>query len=146
MRYLFVFLLVGLVSSCEDVYTLEEVVIRNNGDSAFLKKDMTPVTGIVEDNYANGKMKFTAEYKNGEAVGDAKYWHENGQLMYEANIKNRKNLSYKFWYENGQFMGEFTNEDGEINFSKCYDEYGNEMADCKVPLRNFLRKLGFIFK
>ena len=65
MKYLFVFLLVGLVS-CGDAssnasenvkpklkeYSLDEVKVT----IFFFKKDMKPVTGIVRDWYENGQF------------------------------------------------------------------------------------------
>ena len=99
MRYLFVFLLVGLVS-CTDAssnasenvkpklkeYSWDEVTIPN--DIMLVKKNIKPVTGIVRDWYENGQLKFEWNYKDGKEDGLHRGWWEDGKLFKEINYKD----------------------------------------------------------
>ena len=137
MKYLFVFLLIGLVS-CGDAYenvkpklkeySWDEVTIPND-TMAFFKNDMKPVTDVVRDRYEDGQLKYERNYKDGELDGLWRGWYENGQLKFEYNFKDdkRDGLS-KGWYENGQFKDEANWKDGKlISYEKCYDENGNKI-------------------
>ena len=94
MKYLFVFLLLGLVS-CGDAssnasenvkpklkeYSIYEITIPND-TMAFFKYDMKPVTGFVREWYLNGgQVKSECNYKDGK--WDLwKGWNEDGQLQF----------------------------------------------------------------
>ena len=126
MKYLFVFLLVGLVS-CGDAssnasenvkpklkeYSLDEVKVNAN-HMVFFKKDMKPVTGIVRDWYENGQLQYDGNFKDGKRDSLCRTWYEDGQLMYDNNFKDgkRDGLSRE-WYENGQLKFEYNFKDGK---------------------------------
>ncbi|MDC0272173.1 hypothetical protein OAM07_05065 [Crocinitomicaceae bacterium] len=136
MKYLFVFLLIGLVSCGDDAsenakpklkeYSMDEVTFPNN-KMAFFKKDMKPVTGIVRGWNEDGQLWIEGNYKDGREVGLHRIWHTNGQLRVERNYKDgkRDGLS-RGWYENGQLEYEQNFKDGELISERCWDEDGNE--------------------
>ena len=143
MKYLFVFLLLGLVS-CGDAssnasenvkpklkeYSMDEVTIPND-KMAFFKKDMKPVTGIVRAWDEYGQLQYECNFKDGKKVGLERAWYENGQLWVEFNYKNGEldGLSRK-WYGNGQLWIESNYKDGELISQKCWDVDGT-LKECE---------------
>ena len=138
MRYLFVFLLIGLVSCGDDAtgdvkkvvtpklneYSEDEVTYPNG--IVYLKKNMKPVTGIVRDNYESGQLKYEKHYEDGKLNGLARGWYESGQLEQECNLKGGKLYGLRReWYENGQLKVEANLEDGSILSKKTFDRNGN---------------------
>ena len=128
MKYLFVFLLVGLMVSCGDAsgdasenvkpklkeYSYDEVTKPN--DILLLKKNMKPVTGIVKGNYEDGKLEYEGNYKDGKYDGLHRYWYEDGQLRSEGNWKDDKlDGLWRSWHENGQLESEDNYKDGMID-------------------------------
>jgi len=122
MKYLFVFLLLGLVS-CGDAssnasenvkpklkeYSIYEITIPND-TMAFFKYDMKPVTGFVREWYEDGQLKSECNYKDGKRDGAEKGWYEDGQLKSECNYKDGKWDLWKGWNEDGQLQ--FNYKDG----------------------------------
>ena len=47
---------------------------------AYLKHDMSLVTGTVKEWHENGQLVFEANFKDGKKVGVHTRWHENGQF------------------------------------------------------------------
>ena len=128
MKYLFVFLLLGLVS-CGDAssnasenvkpklkeYSWDEVTMPND-TIAFFKKDMKPVTGVVRDRYEDGQLKSEYNFKDGKLDGLCRERYEDGQLMYDGNFKDDKRDGLcRAWYENGQLLYEYNYKDGKID-------------------------------
>ncbi|MCH1478554.1 MAG: toxin-antitoxin system YwqK family antitoxin, partial [Crocinitomicaceae bacterium] len=98
MKYLFLFLLVGLVS-CGDVN--EE--LKEKGKHTIKKHFDTGE--ILEEQYLNGKKE-----------GISKKWYKNGKLKSEANYKGgKKEGPCKNWYSNGQLKSEFVYKDGKYD-------------------------------
>ena len=122
MKYLFVFLLLGLFS-CGDAssnasenvkpklkeYSIYEITIPND-TMAFFKYDMKPVTGFVREWYEDGQLKSECNYKDGKRDGAEKGWYEDGQLKSECNYKDGKWDLWKGWNEDGQLQ--FNYKDG----------------------------------
>ena len=84
---------------------------------AYLKGDMSLVTGKVKESYKNGQLGYEATFKDGKMDGVNKSWYKDGQLKSEAAYKDGKmNGVNKFWNEDGQLAYEETwkddNEDG----------------------------------
>ena len=173
MKYLFSFLLVGLVSCGNDAssnaseslkpklkeYTIDEVemptgisLISKTDTIAFLKKDMTPFTGVVISRYDNGSLYSKRTFKNGQLNGITRIWFFKGQLQKEINYKNNQaDGLYQVWYKNGQLFNEAIYKDGELDglmrvwnrngqlsqekifdhgklvSGKCWDKNGNEI-------------------
>jgi len=140
MKYLFVFLLLGLVS-CGDAssnasenvkpklneYTEDEVTYPNG--IVYLKKNMKPVTGILRDWHENGQLKTETNCKDGKLNGLARGWYENGQLEYEYNYEEGKFADglCRNWHKNGQLKAEGTFKGNNRISAKCYDENGNKI-------------------
>ena len=138
MKYLFVFLLLGLVS-CGDAssnasenvkpklkeYSLDEVTIPND-TMAFFKYDMKPVTGFVREWYLNGgQVKSECNYKDGKRDGAKRFWYEDGQLKSECNYKDgKRDGAEKGWYEDGQLKSECNYKDGKWDLWKGWNEDG----------------------
>jgi len=137
MKYLFVFLLLGLVS-CGDAssnasenvkpklkeYSIYEITIPND-TMAFFKYDMKPVTGFVREWYEDGQLKSECNYKDGKRDGAEKGWYEDGQLKYECNYKDgKRDGAEKGWYEDGQLKSECNYKDGKWDLWKGWNEDG----------------------
>ncbi|MDC3309065.1 toxin-antitoxin system YwqK family antitoxin [Crocinitomicaceae bacterium] len=125
MKYLFVFLLLGLVS-CGDAssnasenvkpklkeYWLAEVTMPN--DTMFVKKDMKPLTGVIKEVHENGQLAYEYNFKDGELDGSYRVWYENGQLKKEGNNKDGNSVGlHRGWYEDGQLKYEEHYEEGK---------------------------------
>ena len=128
MKYLFVFLLLGLVS-CGDAssnasenvkpklkeYSWDDVTIPND-TMAFFKNDMKPVTGIVREWYENGQLRFEYNFKDGEWDGLQREWYKNGQLRFEYPYKDGEwDGLQRAWKENGQLLYEWNNKDAAVD-------------------------------
>jgi antitoxin component YwqK of YwqJK toxin-antitoxin module len=138
MKYLFVFLLLGLVS-CGDAssnasenvkpklkeYSIYEITIPND-TMAFFKYDMKPVTGFVREWYLNGgQVKSECNYKDGKRDGAKRFWYEDGQLKSECNYKDgKRDGAEKGWYEDGQLKSECNYKDGKWDLWKGWNEDG----------------------
>ena len=119
MKYLFVFLLVGLTSlvhaqtetakqpNCDDIEGIRTTYY--SGDD-LVPKDYTGIAFKCKD----GKVLLLYNYKEGKRDGLWRSWHENGQLRTEKNYKDGKGdgLSMR-WYENGQLQREYNYKDGK---------------------------------
>ena len=121
MKYLFVFLLVGLVS-CGDDATGDATGDAKNeiakqpdckdieglqiADRTLVPEDYTGVAFKCVD----GKVKWLYNYKDGN-VSLGRRWYENGQLSYEENDKDGL---YRSWNENGQLTSEKNDKDGKM--------------------------------
>jgi len=111
MKYLFVFLLVGLMVSCA------ETKYYKNGN---LKWQMTE--NIDKYWYENGQIK--SEWNRKDEV--RKEWYENGQLHYEWLEKDGKDDGLqRAWFENGQIKYELLYKNGEKISDKRWDKDGN---------------------
>ena len=128
------------------------VSFENNLPLAYLKKDMTLVTGVVTSKYDNGQLanQFTfingvrdglfkvwykkngqlsgeGIFKNGKIIGKLKTYFQNGQIKSEQNFTDdgKKSGSQKYWFENGQLRGQFQCvEDLQDGVSKLWYENG----------------------
>ena len=140
MRYLFVFLLVGLMVSCGgsdasgDTSEYVNAELKEYSDDEvtesnyilLLKNDMKPVTGIVRGWHENGQLWYEKNYKDGKRVGSHREWYENGQLEYEMNFKDGKEDGLcRGWGENGQLSYEANCKDGRYYNQKRWDKDGN---------------------
>ena len=98
---------------------------------AYLKHDMSLVTGTVKEWHENGQLVFEANFKDGKKVGVQKGWHENGQLWGEGNYKDgKKDGVFKRWYENGQLRYEWNFKNGkEDGVQKGWHENGRLRYD-----------------
>ncbi len=63
--------------------------------------------------YLSGKMKLEVTYKDGYPSGIARRYYENGNLMVESKMINRKNIYYKEYFENGKLKEEVYHEKEE---------------------------------
>ena len=113
-----------------------EVIIDNKDityvdDIAYLKHDMSLVTGTVKEWHENGQLVFEANFKDGKKVGVYTRWHENGQLWGEGNYKDgKKEGVFKRWHDNGQIRSEETFKDGTRDgVQKMWYENGQLRAD-----------------
>lgn len=99
---LVLFLLVsfGCVSQQENVY--HEDAITFVDEAAFLKKDMTLLTGTIIRYFDNGQLELSIKFKEGKLNGISKSWHKNGQLEEEENyVDGKKDGVTKGYTEDG---------------------------------------------
>ena len=69
-------------------YKASDVTIPNDS-LAYLKSDMTLVTGLVTSKYDNGQLAEQTTFKNGVRDGLFTLWYKkSGQLGVEGNYKN----------------------------------------------------------
>ena len=139
MKYLFVILMVGLVScggsdASGDTSEYVNAELKEYSDDEvtesnyilLLKNDMKPVTGIVRGWHENGQLWYEKNYKDGKRVGSHREWYENGQLEYEMNFKDGKEDGLcRGWGENGQLSYEANCKDGRYYNQKRWDKDGN---------------------
>ena len=150
MKYLFVFLLVGLSSICigQSRYAVDETNYYDKDMVVLLKSTNEPVTGVVYKNYSDGQLSWEINYKYGkqdglkrawflngpmrleenwiagELEGISRIWYWNGQLEVECNYKEgERDGLYRYWYENGQPMLEYNVRKGRKHglFRKWYE-------------------------
>ncbi|WP_197526458.1 toxin-antitoxin system YwqK family antitoxin [Botrimarina colliarenosi] len=58
--------------------------------------------GLREAWWPNGQPKLRAEYRLGQAIGQARWWHENGQLALQGDYEEGLAAgSWSWWRENG---------------------------------------------
>ena len=143
MKYLFLFLLVGLMASCgEDASgdatgdakrdTTGDATRDATGDAKneIAKqpncKDIdgfqTADISLIPNDYTgvafkcvDGKVIWLYNYKDGKLEGLCRHWHENGQLKYEYNFKDGKRDGLcRTWYEDGQLGWEDNYKDGKL--------------------------------
>ena len=103
MKTIIFFILIVFLFGCGDAsenvaaelkeFSMDLVTIPPNDSKAFLKYDMSPVTGIViEKNpqYKNDSLKSRFVFKDGLRDGMQTKWWENGNLRWECNFKEGK--------------------------------------------------------
>jgi len=113
MKYLFVFLLVGLTSIIfgQNRYHIDKTTFALKDSIVYLKSDMTPINGVLYCEFGENGMCV-----NGWRNGLHRVWYENGQLQYEANFKDGKvDGLYRDWYEDGQLQYETNCKDGYLD-------------------------------
>jgi len=112
-------------------YKSAEVTFNNN--LAYLKTDMSLLTGEINDNiykglfvngkeegfhrrwHKNGQLKREGNYINGKGEGFHRWWYKNGQLEAEGNFVNaNQDGLWRLWFENGQLKAEGNYVDGEM--------------------------------
>jgi len=120
MKYLFVFLLVGLMVSCGDSGDNSKQPSCDEIDGleiTFSDWDSNVGNRGVPGDYTgavyyceNGMVAMLTYFKNGNANGLSRGWYENGQLNYECNYLDWKKAGLsRTWYENGQLAREGKN-------------------------------------
>ena len=147
MKYLFVFLLVGLMSCGNDA--TGDVNVRTSETTKNDKKIETAkqpncdemdephytaltapldYTGIAF-NCEENKVRNLMTFKDGEANGLVRCWYgHNGQLMYEGNYLNdEEDGLWISWDATGFVMMEEYYKNGELISEKCFDESGNQI-------------------
>jgi len=74
------------------------------------------LSGLFEEWYQNGILKYRINYKNGERNGLSEEWYDDGKLMYKINFKdgNRDGLCEQ-WYDNGRLWLRKNYKSGVLN-------------------------------
>ena len=133
MKYLFVFLLLGIYSCGNDA--TKEVKVDSGkkkiktakqlncdeieGAELCNREDILDATifytGIVKC-CKNGKIRSFATFKKGKQNGLSRTWYDNGQLFREVNYKDGKADGLRRgWYDNGQLEHETNFKDNKEN-------------------------------
>jgi antitoxin component YwqK of YwqJK toxin-antitoxin module len=69
----------------------------------------------------NGQYYSFGFYKNGVAVGQWNYWHDNGQKQYEVSYKDGKyDGKWTEWFENGEIKSKKNYKGNQIEQQKNY--------------------------
>ena len=100
----------------------------------------TPFTGVSFDMWNEKQIKRSWTFKNVKVDGTYKLYFENGNMRYEANIKDDKLEGIvKEYYENGKIMNEGNYIHGKMNGTfKSY--FGNGQLDETYLATNGLRE------
>lgn len=117
MKYLFVFLLVGLNSSVigQNRYHVDETTARDCDYGFYpfkcpvvLKTTQKPITGIIYFERSNGEW-CESHYRDGKLNGISRVWYEK-----DGQLRNEKRYAYgiisgpdKAWHQNGQLWLEY---------------------------------------
>jgi len=134
MKYLFVFLLVGLMVSCGNDankkyqipqkvnrYPLDSVELSEKSNKVILKSTKQPVTGIVFENHSNGQNSSIENFRNGEWEGTQTYWYEDGQMDKKLHYKSGQKDGMQFyWYSDGQNSSIENFRNGEWEGTQTY--------------------------
>jgi len=73
------------------------------------------VTGIVEEFYDDGQLKFRTNYKDGKEDGLYESFYKHGQLKFRGNFKDGKRDGLSEWFhEDGNLTSTFTYRNGEL--------------------------------
>ena len=143
MKYIFVFLLLGIMVSCgvdatgseenetpglvtpdnevvgQIRFHADETDFKKDGKIVRKRKDNKPLTGVVFWKYDNGQLAYERNYKDGLLDGLSKAWHENGQLKSDVSYKNDQlNGIVRAWFS-----------EGTLEFDRYY-EMGNCIKGC----------------
>lgn len=86
----------GLILEKYEDGKIKNIFIHHDG------KRNGPALGL----YPSGNMKLEVIYKDDYPDGIGRRFFENGSLMVESKMVNRKNIYYKDYYENGQLKHE----------------------------------------
>ena len=115
MKYVFVFLLVGLTSlvhaQTAEQPNCDEIEGFQTADKDLIPEDYTGIAFKCKD----GKVKGIHHWKDGKEDGLMRYWWGNGQLNLEWNYKDGKlDGLRRSWYANGQIKDEMNYKDGQV--------------------------------
>ena len=104
MKYLFVFLLVGLVSACVPYIDGQQTKYYKNGQIKWINSPM-----MLKEYYKNGQIKIEFNYKDGKEDGLCREWYENGQIKREWTYKEGHwDGLCREWYIDGRIKSEKT--------------------------------------
>lgn len=99
-------------------------IIDPKGLNSF---DILYTDGLITAYHENGKPSFSATYRQGEQVGKAQSYYENGQLGAEYELTNQQTYVQKLWYVNGRpaadVISDYENEH-TLHEGKIWDEKG----------------------
>jgi antitoxin component YwqK of YwqJK toxin-antitoxin module len=92
--------------------TVKEVAM--NKGVLFLRSNSSPFTGLVNDKWPNGKLKYQCVYKDGQKDGPELAWHEDGAKKMAAQFKTgNQEGQTQHWWPNGQPMSMMTYLNGK---------------------------------
>ena len=147
MKYLFVFLYVGLMIGCGNDATQEASEVVSDDRKVNLNTETVEqpncdtIEGLqlvdindVPDTYSgiafecyNGKVSGMGNFKNGKFNGLVRSWWDNGQIEGEAYLKNGKLQGIvRSWSPNGTRDAEINYNDGQMDgFFTAWDNNDN---------------------
>lgn len=148
MKYLFVFLLLGLTSvansqtaeqpNCEDILGFH---INDNMNWSLVPEGYS---GEVFQCLEDCKVRYWCNYKDGKKEGLSRNWYENGQLYNERNYKDGERdgletdwydsgiLQSKQKFKDGRRVGTFRGwweSNGKLQYEYEYSESGDGQLD-----------------
>ena len=141
MRYLFVFLLIGLMVSCGNDASGEAVKKKTktakqpncddiDGFQYDKNKWPTDYTGIAFQ-CIDGKVVRLYNIKNGKREGFSKRWRSNGNYQKGNYKNNHPDGSFKTWNANGQLISESNYKDNMANgWQRDWHENGQLKYQC----------------
>ena len=99
---------------------------KEHGITVCTTRNFTPYTGIIKEEFSDGRLKVMAYFKDGRANGLRKEYYDNGQLKEESFYKNGKiDGLFVSYFKNGLIEQEAYYKDGKIDGRwKLYDQKG----------------------
>ena len=68
----------------------------------FQTNESEPHSGWTKKMYDSGQVQALARFKDGKMDGLVTLWHENGQKLGEATLKDGEEVSAKYWNSKGE--------------------------------------------
>ena len=162
MRYLLVFLLMGMLVSCGNDASGDETEVPkkvrktetakqpNCKDIKGLNYNEIAFKGVSKDylgfvyNCYDGKVIEISHYKDGKRNGMYREWYKNGQLRYEVNFKDGIISTEKSWDEKGRVSNtepysimSYSHMMGAHNL-RVFDDYNKGLAYAKIKQKPVL--------
>ena len=103
---------------CEKRIKLEETYKK--GDLMHLKKDHSPLCGVVYEMFDSVDVMMSEEYYKDGINYKSKRWYRNGILAEE-----RTSDFEKYWHRNGQLLVNVKYNGDDLSKGEFFDEYGN---------------------
>jgi antitoxin component YwqK of YwqJK toxin-antitoxin module len=115
MKQLFLFILLGIVFSCNPQNQQEEArseVIKKWYPNKMLMEERSFLNGMKNGRqtayWDNGNKRFDFVAVNDRYEGELKEWDYNGKLFHLAHYKNGQEEGVqKLWYENGKIRANY---------------------------------------
>ncbi|MBO7098061.1 MAG: toxin-antitoxin system YwqK family antitoxin [Alphaproteobacteria bacterium] len=99
---------------------------KEHGITVCTTRNFVPYTGIIKEEFNDGRLRVMAYFQNGKANGRRKEYYENGQLKEESFYKDGKmDGLFVSYYKNGLIEQEVYYKDGKIDGRwKLYNQNG----------------------
>ena len=122
MKTLILLILFTPMIYAQQIVDVSDTELKIAKNVEIIYQDNQIFSGVVTEQYVNGKPKLFKTVKNVLADGPWQEWYQNGNLKFDANWKEGKGHGlWKYFHENGQVrQEEFYNMDKPIGIFRSY--------------------------